>query len=506
VTVIDGTTNATTTVPAGASPFALAVNSTTNKIYVVNQVGNSLTEIDGATNATATVAVGSSPTAVAVNPVTNTIYVANAQDGTVTVIQAPALFPTTVTVGAAPQAIAVNPLINRIYVVNTGSSNVTILDGATNQTTTLAAGSLPQWVTVNPATNAVYVANVDGNDITEFTEDQLQTIPLTTAIGALANNQSASGTPTFNFTAQSTFSPIATTPYAVYFQADSWDRTWTAAGSTGNGTFSGTQPAASALLPGGHILYAYAADGQDATQASSPLIGNIASYYFVVEATGGSIPPPPISFAPASVEFGPVYPGSRELRILTLTNTSGADLTKLHISLSKQGRRDRDEFEIENECHSPLAAGASCIIRVFLQAEKGGTQDATIKISDDAGLAEQVLLTANVIDPKADFDPDDLDFDSVRVGNSTVRRARLENSGTTPLIITGIAIAGEDAKDFTQTNDCPNVLVPGAKCFFQVSFKPSAKGWRSAQLTVTGNTRRGKHDVRLSGTGAAKSN
>ena len=38
--------------------------------------------------------------------------------------------------------------------------------------------------------------------------------------------------------------------------------TWTAATSEGSGRFQGTTPA---LLPGFHILYAYATDGQQAT-------------------------------------------------------------------------------------------------------------------------------------------------------------------------------------------------------------------------------------------------
>ena len=64
-----------------------------------------------------------------------------------------------------------------------------------------------------------------------------------------------------------------------------------------------------------------------------------------------------------------------------------------------------------------------------------------LKISaDGSAISERALWTANVIDPRADFDPDDLDFDSVHVGNSRELRARLENSGSTPLIITGISI------------------------------------------------------------------
>ena len=70
------------TVPAGNGPGAVAVNPVTNKIYVANGTSNNVTVIDGATNATTTVtdpnAVG--PVALAVNPVTNKIYVANGPD------------------------------------------------------------------------------------------------------------------------------------------------------------------------------------------------------------------------------------------------------------------------------------------------------------------------------------------------------------------------------------------------------------------------------------------
>ena len=46
----------TTTVPTGTAPGAVAVNPVTNKIYVGNRSSGNVTVIDGATNATTTVA------------------------------------------------------------------------------------------------------------------------------------------------------------------------------------------------------------------------------------------------------------------------------------------------------------------------------------------------------------------------------------------------------------------------------------------------------------------
>jgi DNA-binding beta-propeller fold protein YncE len=65
----------TATEAAGTNPDAIAVNSVTNKVHVANS-GGTVTVIDGATNATTTVAV-SSPVAIAVDSVTNKVYVAN---------------------------------------------------------------------------------------------------------------------------------------------------------------------------------------------------------------------------------------------------------------------------------------------------------------------------------------------------------------------------------------------------------------------------------------------
>ena len=64
VAVCVGTASAdwvTTTVAAGDGPHAVAVNPVTNKLYVANSDGASVTVIDGATNDTATVAVGWEP-------------------------------------------------------------------------------------------------------------------------------------------------------------------------------------------------------------------------------------------------------------------------------------------------------------------------------------------------------------------------------------------------------------------------------------------------------------
>jgi YVTN family beta-propeller protein len=170
------------TVPAGNSPFGVAVNSITNKTYVANQDDNTVTVIDGATNNTTTVPVGVYPYAVAVDSATNKIYVANncgnnpncADFGTVTVIDGATNNTTTVPVGVYPYAVAVDSATNKIYVANycgsdltcSSSGTVTVIDGATNNTVTVNVGFSPEDVEVNAVTNQIYAVNNCGNDST----------------------------------------------------------------------------------------------------------------------------------------------------------------------------------------------------------------------------------------------------------------------------------------------------------------------------------------------------
>ena len=193
ITVIDGATNATSSVTVGLSPYAVALNSnpSANKIYVVNHCGNdpncasrgTVTVVDGATNNTvATVTVGYYPYAVAVNETTNQAYVVNycgenshcQASGTVTVIDANNNYSTaSVNVGYQPVAVAIDSMTNKAYTVDGCGSpsscqsggTSTVIDGNNNySTTTVHVGFHPHDIDVNEVTNKIYVSNSCGND------------------------------------------------------------------------------------------------------------------------------------------------------------------------------------------------------------------------------------------------------------------------------------------------------------------------------------------------------
>jgi YVTN family beta-propeller protein len=155
-----------TTVTVGNDPVAVAVNTATNKIYVVNQNSNNMTIIDGATNNPSSIMTGSAPDAVAVNSVTNMIYVANGSSNSVTVVNGATYNTTTAAVGSYPDAIAVNPATNKIYVANYYGNSVTVIDGVTNRpTNSVSVGTHPFALEVNSLTNMIYVADEGSNDV-----------------------------------------------------------------------------------------------------------------------------------------------------------------------------------------------------------------------------------------------------------------------------------------------------------------------------------------------------
>jgi YVTN family beta-propeller protein len=161
-------------VAVGSTPSGMAVNPARNEIYVANIGDSTLSIINGATDAVTTVPVGGRPYQVGVNPNTGRIYVTNSNDGTVTVIDAATLSTTTVQVGILPDGIAVNPVTNKIYVLNICGHDpscltrgtVSVIDGATNGVLSVinvdynSAFSYPSSsIAVNSETNKVYVLN-----------------------------------------------------------------------------------------------------------------------------------------------------------------------------------------------------------------------------------------------------------------------------------------------------------------------------------------------------------
>ena len=166
VTLVDADTDMTGNV---VSPLPgvrqVAVNTTTNKIYVTTGVTN-VYVIDGDTDlASGPIAVGVTPDGIAVNESTNRIYISDSSgdfyvmDGTTdTVVVGP------VTAGSQPQGVAVMESSNTIYIVDNIDNEVDVVDGTTDTltgTVVLSGAGTPWDIAINQTTGFGYVAGGD---------------------------------------------------------------------------------------------------------------------------------------------------------------------------------------------------------------------------------------------------------------------------------------------------------------------------------------------------------
>lgn len=109
--------------------------------------------------------------------------------------------------------------------------------------------------------------------------------------------------------------------------------------------------------------------------------------------------------------------------------------------------------------------------------------------------------------PAVTLSPTSVSFAKGTVGTTSgAQSVTLTNSGNASLAISGVAIAGTNAGDFSQTNTCPSgssTLAAGASCAIAVTFTPAASGARTASLSVSDNAAASPQSVSLSGTGVA---
>ncbi len=208
--------------------------------------------------------------------------------------------------------------------------------------------------------------------------------------------------------------------------------------------------------------------------------------------TGGG---PAVTLSPTSLTFAAQAVGtSSSPQSVTLTNTGSAKLTVSGISTS-------GDFSQTNTCGSSVAAGASCTISVTFKPTVAGTRSGTLTVTDNASPATQTvsLTGTGTGGPAVSLSPTSLTFGSQAVGVSSSSQAvTLENTGTSTLTISSIAVSGP----FSQTNTCGSSVAAGASCSIAVTFKPVVTGTTTGTLTVTDNASPPTQTVSLTGMGA----
>ncbi len=230
-----------------------------------------------------------------------------------------------------------------------------------------------------------------------------------------------------------------------------------------------------------------------------------------VGAGGGDLPGPQVVLSPTTLDFGSQTTQlTSSARTVTLTNTGGSALTISNVALTGAAAGD---FAQTNTCPQTLAAGASCTASVTFTPSTVGARSASLSVTDDAsGTPHTVALTGTGAAPAAAVataSPASVSFgDQVVDTTSAAKTVTLSNTGSLPMSIDAITIAGGDAADFARTSTCPSgaaTLAVGASCTIDVTLTPSVSGNRTATLSISGNAVNSPATVALSGAGTLPS-
>ena len=197
--------------------------------------------------------------------------------------------------------------------------------------------------------------------------------------------------------------------------------------------------------------------------------------------TGTGKPKGPIvTFSVPSISFGAVPAGSSKNQFLNMTNSGDTPLSIASVGTTAQ-------FSQTNNCGTGLAAGATCQFTVTFSPTFGGAQSGALTVTDNApGSPQSVALDGvgeNIV-----FSKTSLVFPATPVGQtSATRSVSLFSLAGNAIVIS--SLTGPNAADFQVISmSCgllgnPVEVRHGDPCIIQLTFTPSAKGTRTAQLS-----------------------
>lgn len=234
--------------------------------------------------------------------------------------------------------------------------------------------------------------------------------------------------------------------------------------------------------------------------ASVSIADNASGTPQTVSLTGtGSVPAAVISLTPTSLTFASTLVGqSAATQAVSVKNTGTAALTISGISITGT---NASSFSETNTCGAGLAINATCSITVGFKPTAAGSLSASVSIAGNVAGSIALSGSATTPTPVASVSPTSLTFPSTTEGQSAPTQAiTVTNTGSAPLIVSGVSIGGTNPSSFSETNTCATVAINGT-CTITVTFTPTTFGSRSASVSITDNATGSPQTVSLTGTG-----
>ncbi len=451
------------TVPSGPNPSGMAVNQTTNMIYVADVDLKTLLAIDGATNTTTTIQTVGTLAGVAVNSTTNTIYALNGSGSVAVINGATNAVTTTITLPGGATYIAVNPVTNKIYVsilngpVGNGvTGSVVVIDGSTNSiTATVSMPALIAHIGVDTMRNLIYVIYSTGSG--NFNPSSLA------AIDGATNTVAATVVLGIN----EVFFALNETTNTIY-------------------------------VPDPHFNHLYVVDG-----ATFAVTSNIA-WPDTLYGFGLAINPVTNTiYVPGSNSSGPVVDVMNGT-----TNNITASITVPFLSTG--GLLVNSVTNKIWEVSTPVAVIDGATNTVTTVTGTSGASYGALNTATNyaymAAINNVFVISGAPAGPAFSASPSPLAFgNQTEDTTSSAKTLTVTNTGTTNLSITTVTAGGTNKADFIIGSDtCASSTVSAGKaCTISVEFAPSTTAGESATLTFADNASDSPQTVTLTGTGVA---
>jgi hypothetical protein len=216
-----------------------------------------------------------------------------------------------------------------------------------------------------------------------------------------------------------------------------------------------------------------------------------------VTLSGTGLPTPPV-ITPNPLAFGVTQVGTSSTAQTAIVSTPNGD----PVSISAIVGGANSEFSLSN---GACATHTPCQISAAFTPSSLGSQTSTYSVLDTVtqrtttfslqGMGGQATLSASSTS---------VTFAETNPGTtSAAQTVTLTDTGTMPLMISGITLSGTNAANFAITaNTCSSGVLPGASCAISVNFTPTTGGAFSATLQLASNALNSPiTNISLNGTG-----
>ena len=223
---------------------------------------------------------------------------------------------------------------------------------------------------------------------------------------------------------------------------------------------------------------------------------------------------PAVTLAPTTVAFGNQQVSTTSTaQNGTLTNSGTDDLHITAVAITGTNASDFAIVAAGTNCQTGLpktvAKTTNCTWSVTFTPTGLGPRAASLMFTDDnnavTGSTQTVPLSGTGTAPMVQLAPTTVTFPPQTVGStSAAMSGTLTNTGTATLHLTTVAITGTNASDFaiaagTTCTNGSTVAATNGTCAWNVTFKPTAIGTRTASFTFTDDANPSPQTVPLSG-------